>query len=134
MSIQMPLGQASRQTVALEPEFQYVGNATAFQDCAARVDQVRPDVVLLDWDLTDIEALVVLRALQSTACPPKVVAFGQYQAACQTALDAGAVAFICREDPMEQLLDILPKVGGLSPRRLDSKETDDEYAGEYATG
>jgi two-component system NarL family response regulator len=115
MSSQTPLCQAFGQTVALEPEFQYVGDATALQDCTARFDQVRPDVVLLDRDLPGMEGVAVLHALQSVACSPMVVAFGQYQAACQKALDAGAAAFVCRDDSMEQLLDVLLEVGGLSP-------------------
>jgi DNA-binding NarL/FixJ family response regulator len=115
MSSHTPLCHALRQTLALEPEFHIVGEATAAQDCAARVDKARPDVVLLDWDLPGMQAMTVLRALQLVDFRPKVVVFSQCNAVHQEVLDAGAVAFVCREDPVKQLLDILLNVGGLSP-------------------
>jgi DNA-binding NarL/FixJ family response regulator len=84
------------------------------EDRLTHVNDAHPDLVLLDWDLPHRQASDVLGRLQKNGCNAKVVVFSLRRDARREALDAGAAAFVCREDPVEQLLLTLLQVGGLS--------------------
>ena len=104
-----------RQLMAQEPELSVVGEAAEARDLLTQAKVVRPDLVLLDWELPDLQGTDLLPALHRLGCPLKVVAYSERTEARKEALAAGADAFVCREEPPEWLLITLYSLGGLSP-------------------
>ena len=106
---------ALRCLLEQEPGLSIVGEAAETKGLLAQVHEIRPDLVLLDWELPGLQAADLLPSLHVLRCPPKVVAFSERREARQEALAAGADAFVSREDPPEWLLNTLRRVGRLSP-------------------
>jgi DNA-binding NarL/FixJ family response regulator len=106
---------ALRQLLEQEPELSVVGEAAEVQDLLVQLQKTRPDLVLLDWELPGLQANALLSILHSLYRPLKVIAISGSRETRQAALDAGADAFISKEDPLEWLLITLHRVGGLSP-------------------
>lgn len=106
---------ALRRLLDQDPELSVVGEVAEAEALLAQVEQTRSDLVLLDWKLPGIEITDLLATLRATHCPSKVVVFSENQQVCQKALAAGAVAFVCKDDPVEWLLATLYRVVGLSP-------------------
>ena len=106
---------ALKRLLAQESELNVVGEAAEATDLLIQVQKTRPDLVLLDWELPGLESIDLLSALHDLDSPPKVVAFSESRDMCHAALAAGVDAFVCREEPQEQMLTTLRSVGGLSP-------------------
>jgi DNA-binding NarL/FixJ family response regulator len=104
---------ALRLLLRQEPGVAVVGEADDVEQALALVDEQRPDLVLLDWELPDLgvvgpakpageRLLPVLRA----RCPrARVIALSGRPEARQAALDAGADVFVSKGDPPERLLE-----------------------------
>jgi two-component system response regulator DesR len=106
---------ALRRFFLQEPELTLVGEAADAESCLTRVNVEQADLLLLDGDLPGLQTADLLLALHRLDDPPKVVVFGRCAKSCREALTAGATAFVCREEPVEQLLLTIEKIGGLSP-------------------
>jgi DNA-binding NarL/FixJ family response regulator len=119
ISHQTNLCVALQHVLGQEPELGILSAAPEGNDWLAHADEARPDLLLLDWDLPNLQASALLCALGENGSSPKVVAFSQRREAQREALDAGAAAFVCREDPIEYLLFTLLQIGGLSPVLVD---------------
>ncbi len=63
-----------REFVERIPGFEVVGEATTGRDARALVDELRPDLVLLDIYLPDENGIDVMRALRAGASPIDVIA------------------------------------------------------------
>jgi DNA-binding NarL/FixJ family response regulator len=82
--------------------------ATAEADgLLAQVKKVRPDLILLDWELPGPSSNDLLPVLRSLCPHLKVIALSGRPEARQAALDAGADAFVSRVEPPERLLAVL---------------------------
>jgi DNA-binding NarL/FixJ family response regulator len=104
-----------RRLMEQEPELTVVGEVVEARDLLVQVQGVHPDFVLLDWELPGLRGTGLLVALHCLGCPLKVVAYSERTGARQEALAAGADAFVSREEPLEELVNTLRAVGGLSP-------------------
>ena len=107
--------EALKRLLAQESELNVVGQAAEAADLLIQVQETRPDLVLLDWELPGLERTDLLSALHDLGFPLKVVAFSESREMCHEALAAGVDAFVSREEPQEQMLTTLRTVGGLSP-------------------
>jgi DNA-binding NarL/FixJ family response regulator len=107
---------ALKRLLEQESELNVVCSAASAREVLVGVQETRPDLVLLDWELPDLRATDLLPSLRSLSHSLKVVAFSKTGGAGQEALAAGADAFVSRESPQEWLLITLRTVGGLSPR------------------
>jgi DNA-binding NarL/FixJ family response regulator len=114
MTNQVNLGSQLEHMLGQESELTVSRPTHDSEDWLAHVNDAHPDLVLLDWDLPGRQASDLLGSLQRSNCRAKVVVFSLRRDARREALDAGAAAFVCREDPVEQLLLTLLQVGGLS--------------------
>ncbi len=120
MKVLLADGQAKerallRWLLAQDSEIYLVGEATEAQDVLAHVQAEHPDLLLLDWELPGLQDTDLLLTLRCLGCPLQVVAFGKGQEAGREAAAAGANAFVSKEEPVEQLLNTVRKVGRLSP-------------------
>lgn len=106
---------ALRRLLEQDCELQVVGEAAELENLLTQVQDFRPNLVLVSWELSGLSANGLLRTLHSLCCPLKVVAFGDGGLGQNEAIAAGADAYVSREEPAEWLLSTLRTVAGLSP-------------------
>ena len=104
---------ALRLLLRQEPDVTVVGEADDVEQALALVDEQRPDLVLLDWELPDLRVVGpakpagdrLLPALRAHCPGARVIALSGRPEARQAALDAGADVFVSKGDPPERLLE-----------------------------
>jgi DNA-binding NarL/FixJ family response regulator len=101
--------------LAHDPELCVVGEVTEAEDLLAQVEQTRPNLVLLNWEMPGLRVADLLVALRAICSPLKVVACSECEEVRREALSAGVSAFINKEEPPNCLVNTLHLVGGLSP-------------------
>jgi DNA-binding NarL/FixJ family response regulator len=89
------------------PGFQTVGEACEATSLLDQVRTVRPDLVLLDWELPGLPALNTLSALRANRPNLKVIALSGRPELGGTAITAGADFFVSKIDPPRKLLAAL---------------------------
>ena len=95
---------ALRVLLEQRPELEIVGEAFDAGDLPAQVEAACPDLVLLDWRLPSTPAADLLLALRGICPDLHMIVLSERPETRQTALAAGADAFVSKADPPEQLL------------------------------
>jgi DNA-binding NarL/FixJ family response regulator len=98
--IRFALHALLRQQAGLE----VVGEAANAAELLSLAEETTPDVVLLGWGLRGLPAAELLPALRSLCPHAYVIALSSRLEVRQTALAAGADAFVSKMDPPGQLL------------------------------
>jgi len=101
---QAQVRSALRLLLTQEPGLSVVGEATEAQALLAQAEAIRPDVVLLDWELPGLQAADPLFTLRARCPGLKVIVLSGRPEARQAALAAGADVFVSKGDPPERLL------------------------------
>jgi len=108
---------ALRLLLEREPDFDVVGEAAETETLLAQLETLQPDIVLLDWELPGLAVIGGLPALR-TICPQLfVIALSGRLEARQTALAAGADAFVSKSESPPHLLAILRAVSQKADRQ-----------------
>jgi two-component system response regulator DesR len=90
-----------------EPGVKVVSEVSEAKELASQVRTIHPDLVLLDWGLPGLSAMGSLPGLRLNNSKLLVIVMSGRPEARQTALAAGANAFVSKIDPPENLLDTL---------------------------
>ncbi len=98
---------ALRLVLEQEPDVDVVGEVAEAEQLLAEAGVVRPDLLLLDWELPGLPAADLLSALRSLCPDTRVVALSGRPEARGPALTTGARAFVSKGDPPERLLAII---------------------------
>jgi DNA-binding NarL/FixJ family response regulator len=94
-----------------EQDMEVVAEAADSRSLLAKVEESQPDLVLLDWGLRSPHTADLLSALYQ-ACPhAAVIVLSAQPGAEESALAAGADAFVSKADPPELLLATIRTVG-----------------------
>jgi DNA-binding NarL/FixJ family response regulator len=95
-----------------EPEFQIVGEASSVATALRAIDELTPDVVLLDFGLGAENADVVLDVLATRPNPPRVVMLSMEdeRVVGQEMARRGAADYIMKEEPTAEILAALQRV------------------------
>lgn len=118
-----------------------VGEAGDGAEAQARVDELRPDVVLMDIRMPGIDGLLATEAIRSRPDPPEIVILTTFDADQHVlrALRAGASGFLLKDTPPPEMMEAIRSVAAgdvrLSPsilRRLITAATADDPRGEEA--
>jgi two-component system invasion response regulator UvrY len=104
-----------RRLLEREPELNVVSTVSSARDLPTYVKDAQPEVLLLDWELQDLQSTDLLSVLRALYRPLKIVAFSSNRGARNAAMAAGADAFVSRDEPLEWLLTTLRALGRLSP-------------------
>jgi two-component system nitrate/nitrite response regulator NarL len=96
---------AVARCLAFDRSLALVGRAATAADTLRQVDQLRPDLVLLDIRLRDMSGLEVARQIKCRPNPPRVVVLAfnegaEYHAAARA---AGADGFVAKTEFFEQM-------------------------------
>jgi DNA-binding NarL/FixJ family response regulator len=131
--------------LSTQPDLEVVGEATTGTEAVAHARTLRPDVVLMDLQMPDLDgpdAIAALREQQPQVHVLVVTTYGT-DADITRAIDAGATGYLLKDAPREQLFGAIraaargesvlspsvatrvlgrmraPAEGALSPRELD---------------
>ncbi|WP_339228074.1 sporulation transcription factor Spo0A [Oceanobacillus sp. FSL K6-2867] len=105
-----------------QDDIEVIGTAYNGRDCIAMMDNLEPDVLILDIIMPHIDGLAVLNTLRTMELVnrPNVImltAFGQEEV-MKKAVDLGASYFILKPFDMDNLADQIRQVQGNSPLSL----------------
>jgi DNA-binding NarL/FixJ family response regulator/signal transduction histidine kinase len=92
-----------------EPGLAVVGGAATAKEAVAMAELLRPDVVLLDFDLPDRSGVDVARELCSGAAGPVVLMMSAFVQAVNVsdALDAGVHGYLSKDSSREELVNAI---------------------------
>jgi DNA-binding NarL/FixJ family response regulator len=85
-------------------ELDVVGEAADSKELFAQLESLRPDIILLDWDLPGWSTASLFDAFGELDRQPRVIVLGVKPESMQSALAAGADAFVSKGDPPKRLL------------------------------
>jgi DNA-binding NarL/FixJ family response regulator len=101
---------ALRTVIGEEPGLTMVGEVSGFEHLVQQARTLRPDMVLLEWELPGQPAGDLLAALGSINQGIRVIVLSRHPEAKQAALAAGADAFVSKADSPQQFLAALRSV------------------------
>lgn len=127
--------QILREHIESIPELEYAGEASTGAETLARILETRPDVVLLDLQMPELDGLAVVRSLRGDRKPAIifVTAFERY---ALDAFEVGAVDYLLKPVRRERLEKALLKVGrqlrsapaaAAAPRKIVGRRGTDMY-------
>ena len=95
-----------------EPDIKVAGWTTDGTEVLSLVQHLKPDVVVLDLELTTIKGTEVLAALRDRPAPPKVLVLTAYNdgESLRSALDAGADGLALKTESPQQTLTAIRQV------------------------
>lgn len=102
--------RAADDFLACQPDLQVVGVARTGPEAVAAVQQMSPDLVLLDWNLAGLSGPKVLMLLKETADAPRVIMLTvlhdlpHYR---DVARALGADGFVSKADLSESLVPLI---------------------------
>jgi len=98
---------ALRLLLTQEHDLQVVGEADDARLLLREAKKLRPDLILLDWELPGLSETHPLESLRKAAPAAKVIALSGQSDKSAVALREGAFAFVSKTDPPEVLLAAL---------------------------
>src|SRR3989442_13749254 len=95
-----------------EPDMEVAAWTTDGTEVVKLVEQHKPDVVVLDLELTSIKGTEVIAALRDRTTPPKVLVLTAYNdgESLRSALDAGAEGLALKTESPQQTLTAIRQV------------------------
>jgi two-component system invasion response regulator UvrY len=98
---------AARAVLAVTPGFAAVGEACSGEEAITRVDELAPDLVLMDIHLPGISGIEATRQIRAAYPGVEVVLLSTYKAADlpADARDCGALAYVNKEDFQPEVLE-----------------------------
>ena len=102
--------QRLAQMVAGEPDCEVVGTAQAGEEALARVDQLRPDLLLLDIRMPGLDGISTARRLLDHPQAPLVVFCTAYDDHALSAFEVSAADYLVKPVRLERLRRALDKV------------------------
>ena len=98
---------ALRTVLKEEPALIVIGEASTHQDLLSQASVLRPDLILLDWDLLDRPKAGALAALRGIDAQFGIIVVSEQLDLRETAVAAGADAHLYKYDPPDQFLAAL---------------------------
>ncbi len=88
-------------------DIEVVGEASTGQEALRLVNDVTPDVLLLDMELPDIKGTEVAQKLQSSKSPVKILALSAYDDGVyiRELLELGAAGYLIKEEAPETIVE-----------------------------
>jgi two-component system, NarL family, response regulator NreC len=116
--------QGLRTLLAAEPDIEIVGETANASDAIISVQELRPDVVLMDVGMPGLSSFEATRQIRKHRPETRVIFLSMYddEDYLSESVEIGASGYILKESPADQLVSAIREVhrGGnyLSPRLL----------------
>jgi DNA-binding NarL/FixJ family response regulator len=101
---------ALRALLRQQPGWKIIGEAENARDLLALAEVLDPDLVLLDWNLSDTPGEKVLSSLRRINHNLTVIVLSGQVEVKNLALEAGTNAFHCKANPPDQLVKMIQNV------------------------
>ena len=94
-----------RGMFAGDPNFTVVGEAVNGRDAVARAEAVRPDVVLMDLRMPEMNGVTAIKAMADRGIQARVLVLTTYDTDSDVlpAIEAGATGYLLKDSPREEL-------------------------------
>jgi DNA-binding NarL/FixJ family response regulator len=104
--------QGLRELIERKTDFEVVGEATTGREVLVLVETLKPDLVLLDIQMPEMDGVTVARQLSQSHPEIKLVMLTMYRedAHLVEAIKAGARAYLLKDADADELLDVLTRV------------------------
>lgn len=101
--------EGTRQIVASDPRIEVVGEAADGQAALDLVDELRPDVLILDLHLPAVTGIEVARRLQAAGSRTRILVLSAYDDDDYVfaAMDAGASGYLLKTAHGEEVIDAI---------------------------
>jgi DNA-binding NarL/FixJ family response regulator len=109
-----------------EPGLELVGESSDLPGLVGQIRELKPDLVLLDWELPGRPAAAMLLAQTALDFSPKVIVFSARPETREAVLAAGADAFVYKGNPPEALLSAFRRSTEESGEGVNDREQDVE--------
>jgi two-component system response regulator DesR len=98
--------------LGLEPDFEVVAQVARGDEVVATALEVKPDVALLDVEMPGLDGLAAAAALAQELPSCKILILTTFGRAgyLRRAMEAGALGFVVKDAPAEQLADAVRRV------------------------
>jgi DNA-binding NarL/FixJ family response regulator len=95
-----------------EPGFEVKGEASSAAEALSLVLREKPDVAVVDISLEDTNGVELVKDIRAMAEQTQVVVSSMHDESvyAQRALRAGALAYVCKDAPADQLVDAIKQV------------------------
>ncbi len=90
-----------------QPDFDVVGEASNGEEAVQQIESIRPDVVLLDLEMPDVDGLEALRRLQESKTDIRAIVFTVFDTdeRILSAVEAGAQGYLLKGAPREEIFN-----------------------------
>ncbi len=102
--------QSLKALLATWPQVEEIREAANGQEAMRLVEESRPDVVLMDVRMPEMDGLEATRLIKARWPQVKVIVLSMYADYMADALAAGADAFVSKGEPPDRLLATLASV------------------------
>lgn len=86
-----------------------IGESEDVASLISQIEELKPDLVLLDWELPGKPDAALIQGMHQTGAYTKIIALSSRPEAEQEALDASADFFVSKVDPPQSLLSALDR-------------------------
>jgi DNA-binding NarL/FixJ family response regulator len=95
--------------LASQPDFEVVGEAANGREAVAVAQRTKPDVVLTDLRMPELDGVGAIREMCALVPAPKILVLTTYDtdADILRAVEAGATGYLLKETPREELFGVI---------------------------
>lgn len=92
-----------------EPGIEIIGMAKTGEECLTQAESLKPDVILLDIDLPDVDGIEVARRLRDSGSESQIVIVSAYQEpdSVVKAVDAGVIGYVPKTRAADDLIEAI---------------------------
>lgn len=103
-----------RVMLETQADFAVIGESNTGVETVAQVKALRPDILLLDLEMPEMDGVETLRQIQKIDVPTRVLVFTAYDSdeRILTALQSGAQGYLLKGVPRQQVFDAIRVVHG----------------------
>ena len=100
-----------RSILRAYPDIELVGEATGGLEAIAKAEELRPDVILMDAQMPEVDGVEATRFIKERVPDTKILFMAVHATHIDRALDAGADTFLMKDSGRQELLQEIRKLG-----------------------
>ncbi len=103
------ISEALRDVVENRLDMSYVGSSRTAADAIKKVEELQPDIAVVDISLEDSHGLNLVQDIRSTAPNTQVVVFSMYDevAYAERAIRAGALGYVMKSESTDRVMEAI---------------------------